>query len=90
MSDDYRPEGFEDSNDPLPRDMQDQQAGAQKPQQRQEAADRPAGEGDDEGEPGETGASGEDVPEVDEAGAGRRGAQQASGPGVPAPEESPG
>jgi len=90
MSDDYRPEGFEDSNDPLPRDMQDQQAGAQKPQQREEAADRRAGEGGDEGESGETRGTGGDVPEVDEAGAGRRGSQEASGPGVPAPEESPG
>lgn len=77
MSDDYRPEGFEDNHDPLPRDMQDQQAGAQKQPQREETADRRAGEA-------------EDVPEVDEAGAGRRGSQEAGGPGVPAPEESPG
>jgi hypothetical protein len=90
MSDDYRPEGFEDSHDPLPRDMQDQQAGAQEPPQREETADRQAGEAGDGGGEGESGATGEDVPDVDEAGAGRRGSQEAGGPGVSAPEESPG
>jgi hypothetical protein len=70
--------------------MQDQQAGAQEPPQREETADRQAGEAGDGGGEGESGATGEDVPDVDEAGAGRRGSQEAGGPGVSAPEESPG
>ncbi|MEW2630696.1 hypothetical protein AB0903_03320 [Streptomyces sp. NPDC048389] len=86
MSDDYRPEGFENRDAPLPRDMQDQQAGARKPEQRDEAVDRRAGEGGDEGESGGTGG---DVPEADEAGAGSQGSQEESGPGTPAPEELP-
>ncbi|UYQ66039.1 hypothetical protein [Streptomyces peucetius] len=93
MSDDYRPEGFEDSDNPLPRDMPDQQAGAEETRKGEEEADRRAGTGADAGKPGgtgETGGTGEDVPEADEAGTGRRGSPEASGPGTPAPEESPG
>lgn len=90
MSDDYRPEGFEDSDNPLPRDMPDQQAGAEKPQEREEGADQRAGKPGESGETGGPGGTGEDVPDTDEAGAGRRGSPETGGPGTPAPEESPG
>ncbi|MEU0369725.1 hypothetical protein ABZ070_05570 [Streptomyces sp. NPDC006283] len=84
MSDEYRPEGFEDSDEPLPRDMPDQQAGAEDPW---DAEDRTPGE------PGRTDEKADDVPDIDEAGAGPQGATPAdeqANPEMPTPDESPG
>ncbi|MGW7465418.1 hypothetical protein ACWGJT_12120 [Streptomyces xantholiticus] len=103
MSDDYRPEGFEDSDEPLPRDMPDQQAGAEAPRAAEEGAE-PRGTDGDRGESAEEGAEPrgtdgdrgesaedrEDVPDADEAGAGLAGSPGVSGPGTPAPEETSG
>ncbi|MGN9790676.1 hypothetical protein ACTMTU_06165 [Streptomyces sp. OZ13] len=88
MSDEYRPEGFEDTDAPLPRDMPDQQAGAaEEPSPEQESPDR-AGDGGAEQPEG----AGDDVPDMDEAGAGPRGAPgDEGGPsGTPTPDESTG
>ncbi|MET9419829.1 MULTISPECIES: hypothetical protein [unclassified Streptomyces] len=90
MSDDYRPEGFEDSDAPLPRDMPDQQAGAEEETSpEQDSPDRAAGQGRDAEQSEKTG---EDVPDTDEAGAHRRGAPGDEGgpPGTPTPDESTG
>ncbi|MEV4682152.1 hypothetical protein [Streptomyces kurssanovii] len=89
MSDEYRPEGFEDSDAPLPRDMPDQQAGAEEETSPgEESPDRAAGRGPEGEQSQETG---EDVPDMDEAGARPRGAGDEGGPsGTPAPDESTG
>lgn len=80
MSDDYRPEGFEESEKPLPRDMPDQQAGAEEADVSERSAD---GTGQGDGKP-------ENVPDVDEAGAGPRGSHGDQGvhPEMPEPQES--
>lgn len=86
MSDDYRPEGFEDSDEPLPRDMPDQQAGAEAPRAAEEGAEPRRTDGDR----GESAEDREDVPDADEAGAGLAESPGVSGPGTPAPEETSG
>ncbi|QIP83052.1 hypothetical protein GLX30_01960 [Streptomyces sp. Tu 2975] len=90
MSDDYRPEGFGDSDAPLPRDMPDQQAGAdEEASPDQDSPVRAAGQGRDDEQSEETG---QDVPDMDEAGARPRGAPSDEGgpQGTPPPDESTG
>ncbi|MFF3322397.1 hypothetical protein [Streptomyces sp. NPDC002889] len=65
MTAEYRPEGFEDSNEPLPRDMPDQQAETEESSEAEEALGRSADE---------KGLTSEDLPDIDEPAAGPRGA----------------
>ncbi|WP_328404538.1 hypothetical protein OHS70_35750 [Streptomyces sp. NBC_00390] len=82
MTGEYRPEGFEETDDPLPRDMPDQEADEQ---EAEEDAHLP-------GEAPEDGEEGNDVPDLDEAGAGPRGAMpsQDTPSDQPVPDEPTG
>ncbi|MCQ6553290.1 hypothetical protein NPS70_08800 [Streptomyces sp. C10-9-1] len=86
QSKDIRPEGFEGGGgDPLPRDLPDQQAGAEdpwEPERPEPGAGAPRA--------GESSEGGGDVPDVDEAGAGPRPAARRPEGGIedaPEPEE---
>ncbi|MEU3047895.1 hypothetical protein ABZ705_15490 [Streptomyces sp. NPDC006984] len=85
QSEDIRPEGFENGgDDPLPRDLPDQQAGAEDPWE-PERADVGTGASRAGKSPG-----GGDAPDADEAGAGRPAAAGRPEGGVedaPEPEE---
>ena len=84
MSDEYRPEGFEDSDEPLPRDMPDQQAGVEDPWDPEDRTPGESGRTADE--------EADDVPDLDEAGAGPQGAprDEQANPDMPTPDESTG
>lgn len=84
MSDDYRPEGFEDSDEPLPRDMPDQQAGANEAEEADTEEDVAAATGGgDQERP-------EEAPDSGEADAVTPASPGVSGPGTPEPEEPSG
>jgi hypothetical protein len=65
----YRPEGFDETEDPLPRDMPDQQAAGQGRRAPEEIGPAPGDAPEHDTDDTEA-----DVPDVDEAGAGPRGA----------------
>lgn len=85
----YRPEGQAANEDPIPRDMPDQQAnGNEDPWEVVTPGGR---DEDDGGDAAHDDASDTSVPDTDEAGTGRQGAPQPGSPHPehPVPDESP-
>ncbi|MEV4338963.1 hypothetical protein [Streptomyces sp. NPDC049590] len=85
-----REPGSDDGQRPVPREMPDQQTGAEDGRWDVATPERPADETPGEG--GQDAAPDTTVPDTDEAGTGRRGAPRTGAvhPEHPGPDESPG